>query len=286
MLPARACRWPFRIAWSGFRLSSPRRETRRIACVSRAGARKRPSTPPRSSAIPFDLRRRHIGLIPKRPGHFGLFGWTRGHSRLGHPSVGHKPGKPAQVDLRPCAAGTPRRETLTPGLVVDSLDLPVNPPETQRLLDGFDVGHARLAGMGLVVREPQLLLPGVVALEPSAPECARDRMKTGLTGTTTGPPIRSPSSPRPAGRARRHARGLAERDAPAMQPRGPVAADKPIGRGVRLVVHHRVERHEDVARARATAAAARASRRRSGDSRAPAGSAGCRVRTCPMPAPR
>ncbi len=199
---ARACRWPApkRLALvSGFLGRGQPRDVL-LAPGGRQRLEDRPGLGARLEAR-LHLGRGDVGPLPEGHRDAGVAGRAGRTSGVGDQALGGQPREAPQVHLRPVAVRPAWRESLGPRLVVDPLHLAVDPAEAQRLLDRFDVGDARLAGVRLVVGEPDLGLCGVVALEPSAPVGARAH-EDGLAGNHRGLPTRWPSSPRPAGRAR------------------------------------------------------------------------------------
>jgi hypothetical protein len=75
---------------------------------------------------------------------------------------------PRDVDRAPVAVALAGSESLPVAVLVDALDLAVDPPEAERLVDDLRPGQRTAPGRLLVVPDPELGRGGVVLLEPGA----------------------------------------------------------------------------------------------------------------------
>src|SRR5213083_2184501 len=78
-----------------------------------------------------------VGSLPTS---VGLCALDLGDSRSLHPALADQPLGECRVPLRPAAPCPPRRETLKVRSLVAAANLTVDPPETDRLLEGLAVG--------------------------------------------------------------------------------------------------------------------------------------------------
>src|SRR5437773_8206923 len=119
-----------------------------------------------------DRRGASVGSLPTS---VGLCALDLGDSRTLHPALADQPLGECRVPLRPAAPCPHRRETLKVRSLVAAANLTVDPPETDRLLEGLVVGEARRRGSALLGEYEHDARPvGVVAPEPLTP-CARVR---------------------------------------------------------------------------------------------------------------
>src|ERR1700757_2242639 len=91
-------------------------------------------------------RRAGVGSLPTPVGPCALD--LRGPGSL-HPALADQPLGECRVPLRPAAPRPPRRETLKVRSLVAAANLTVDPPETDRLLEGLVVGEAGRRGSAL-----------------------------------------------------------------------------------------------------------------------------------------
>src|SRR3954468_11879049 len=111
-------------------------------------------------------------------------GVLQGRRRLGHPRRSHlpfadHPRETLSIGRRPFTLRLPRRELLGIPVLVDGAHDAVDPPEAERLLDRVVILHPRLAGVALVVDEPDLGLTVMMGREPGSPVGAGGGVKGG-----------------------------------------------------------------------------------------------------------
>src|SRR5881397_1336495 len=114
-----------------------------------------------------DRRGASVGSLPTS---VGLCALDLGDSRSLYPALADQPLGECRVPLRPAALCPPRRETLKVRSLVAAANLTVDPPETDRLLEGLIVREARRRGSALLRQDEHDGPPiAVVAVEPLAP---------------------------------------------------------------------------------------------------------------------
>ena len=125
-----------------------------------------------------------VGSIPTP---VGLCALDLGDSRSLHPALADQLLGECRVALRPAAPCPPRGETLKVRLLVAAAKLTVDPPETDRLLEGLVVGEARRRGRALLRQYKHDARPiGVVADEPLTP---RARVRDNQFAVLTADPV-------------------------------------------------------------------------------------------------
>src|SRR5207244_11613258 len=118
------------------------------AAESSHSIRSRSTRKPSPQALGLSARRAATSASP--PTSVPLRALALGDSQSLHPAVADQPLGECRFPLRPAAPCPPRRETLKVRSLVAAANLTVDPPETDRLLEGLAVGEARRRGRGLL----------------------------------------------------------------------------------------------------------------------------------------
>ena len=106
------------------------------------------------------------GGIGRGPAAVGPGGLDLREAGLAHPAFGDKLARALPVHLRPFAARLARRETDEPVRVVIPVELAVDPAMTQRRVDRFALGQARLTRRLLRELQPRAWGVGGLLGEP------------------------------------------------------------------------------------------------------------------------
>src|SRR4029077_7605023 len=136
----------------------------------------------RSCQVVGHVRGRGTG-VGSPPTTVSLRALDLGDSGRLHPALADQPLGEPRIPLRPAAPRPSWRETLEVRALVAAADLAVDPPETDRLLEGLVLGEARRGGSALLRQYEHDAGPiGVVASEPLTPSAhVRDHQLAAFT---------------------------------------------------------------------------------------------------------